>query len=378
MSGSTASTFNEEAQRRSRPGSTSYSKFNHNIPQHKQSCDKCHTFPAKNWKQARKGDEAFPDLTDYPEHASCIGCHRQQFFRGSRPAICTICHVNPGPNNSARHPFPNPTEVFDASKKGQSFVSQFGINFPHDKHIEIVGRLSDFKPGLSGFRFMFASFRPGGASSSQESEPKSCAVCHQTYQPQGESDEEYVTKPPKDLAEDAFWLKKGTFKTSPASHTACFTCHSEDSGLAPAPKDCNTCHKLLSPAAQLNLSAAHNDFDPKLAASMGITDKTTLEKWSRRDSAKYRHEWLPHAGLSCNSCHNVTAMNTLDEATKKVPVRSCGGEGSGCHIEATPDGVLNMEIQKKQADQNFNCTKCHVLNGSKPAPDSHLSALPKK
>ena len=45
----------------------------------------------------------------------------------------------------------------------------------------------------------------------QPEQPKSCPVCHQTYQPQGDSSEEYVTKPPKNLG-DNFWLKKGTFQ----------------------------------------------------------------------------------------------------------------------------------------------------------------------
>ena len=67
--------------------------------------------------------------------------------------------------------------------------------------------------------------------------PKSCPVCHETYQPQGKSSEEYVVKPPKDIG-DNFWLKKGTFKTIPNSHTICFTCHNADSGIAPEPKNC--------------------------------------------------------------------------------------------------------------------------------------------
>ena len=190
----------------------------------------------------RKGGAAFPDVTEYPEHASCVNCHRQQFFRGAQPTICSVCHANVSPRGGPRHPFPNPSEIFDASNKGRAAVSEFGISFPHDKHVDIV------------------------EGSSDESEPKSCAVCHKTYQPQGDSDEEFVTKPPKNLAEDAFWLKKGAFKTSPTSHATCFECHSEDSGLKPAPSDCGICHKLLPAGQRINLTEAHSDFDPKLAA----------------------------------------------------------------------------------------------------------------
>ena len=327
----------------------SYSEFSHASAQHRQACDTCHKFPTTNWKQVRKGDEAFPDVTEYPQHASCLNCHRQQFFKGAQPAICSICHQEVTPQGGARHPFPNPAETFDRSKKGEMAVSDFGIHFPHDKHIEIVGK------------------------NAQES----CAECHQTYQPQNDSDEEFVTKPPKDLAADAFWLKKGTFKTSLSSHAVCFTCHSEDSGLKPAPTDCATCHKLLPPEQVIKLAEVRNDFDPKLAARMGIKDKTTLEKWSRRDTAKFRHEWIPHASLSCSSCHNVAQMNTLDERTKKVQVLSCGGEGTGCHIEATTEGILNLEVEKKKANTGFQCVKCHVNNGKMPLPLTHASAISK-
>jgi hypothetical protein len=189
--------------------------------------------------------------------------------------------------------------------------------------------------------------------------------------PQGESADEYVTKPPKDLPEDAFWLKKGAFKTVPMTHAICFTCHSADSGLTPAPSDCNTCHQL-SPTDQV----AHIDFDPKLAATMGIKDNITLMKWRKRESGVFRHEWFSHAEMSCVACHNVSAIDTLDEKTKKVPIKSCGG-GEGCHITATTDegGILNYFIDQRKAKPGFQCTKCHVVFGKEPTPQSHLDAV---
>ncbi|MEP6900440.1 MAG: cytochrome c3 family protein, partial [Actinomycetota bacterium] len=89
-----------------------YSEFPHN--KHKLACSTCHNFPSANWKSVRKTD-AFPDITDYPRHESCLNCHRQQFFKGAKPQICSICHTNPSPNDSSRHPFPNPREIFDQS-----------------------------------------------------------------------------------------------------------------------------------------------------------------------------------------------------------------------------------------------------------------------
>src|ERR1044071_7782885 len=52
-----------------------YSKFSHSVAQHRQACDSCHKFPSSNLKEARKGDAAFPDVTEYPEHSSCVSCH---------------------------------------------------------------------------------------------------------------------------------------------------------------------------------------------------------------------------------------------------------------------------------------------------------------
>lgn len=352
-------------------------KFSHRVPEHqRQACDSCHKFPSPNWKDVRGRDEAFPDITQYPEHASCLNCHRRQFFASERPAprICSVCHAVATPRDQTRHPFPNPSEAFDASAKGRTARSDFGINFPHDKHLDLF---SEYRPANgegTGLRFVRASFRRVGEFANQGSDPKSCATCHQTYQPQNDSDDEFVTKPPMDLPEEAFWLKKGTFKTLPRDHAACFTCHSDEGGINPPPSDCAACHKLLPPGLNTSLTKAHDDFDPKLAAAMGITDKTPLEMWSRRGAARFRHEWPPH-DLACTTCHNAAAMNTLDEATKKVPVLSCGGGGTGCHVEPTGDGALNMAVARKKAEPNFQCAKCHVLNGRLPTPETHLQAV---
>jgi hypothetical protein len=363
---------------RPRQQARKYSQFSHNIDQHKLACNSCHKFPTANWNKVRTGEAAFQDVTDYPEHSSCVSCHRRQFFTGAQPVICTICHKNPSPTDSSRHPFPNPPDIFDASPKGRNAVSEFGISFPHEKHVDLVGELRLQDPlkqnVIKLVRVSFHQDAPAQKSEAkgEESDPKSCAVCHKTYQPQGEADDEYVTKPPKDLTDEAFWLKKGAFKTSP-NHAVCFTCHAPE-GLQPTSADCATCHKLLLPAQQIQLNQAHDDFDPKIAAAMQIKDKFLLERWSRRDTAKFRHEWAPHAALSCTTCHNIATLNTMDPKTR-TQVKSCGGEGTGCHIEATTEGILNLEFQKKRASAAFECSKCHIRNGKNAPPQTHISAL---
>ena len=350
-----------------------YAKFSHqtHVVTQKLACSSCHKVPSKNWKEVRKGDAAFPDVSDFPEHASCLNCHREQFFARERPApvICANCHVKNSPKDTSRWLFPSLGHVTGPLVKRRTFVSEFGVGFPHDKHIDVVG----FNPpALRKDRGWFVTVslqekKKGGP-------PKSCPVCHETYQPQGSSSEEYVAKPPKNIG-DAFWLKKGTFKTIPNSHTICFACHSADSGIAPEPKDCNVCHKLVQPDPKLKV-----DFDPKLPPVMGITDKMMLSRWSRRISAgAFRHEGGEHPDLNCMGCHNVAspAFNTLDAKTLKVAVRSCGG-ADGCHVTATTDdgGALNFELDQKKKDPAFVCTKCHATFGKESVPEDHPLAIP--
>ncbi len=349
---------NREAVALPTPHKGRYSQFQHSTKAHRADCGTCHKFPSNNWKKVRPASTAFPDITEYPSHNSCVKCHTQQFFRGSKPAICSICHTNPGPRNSARHPFPNPREIFDLSAKGKTSESDLVVGFPHEKHIEIVSAHS-----ADGSAFINASFASRERRMAAE---ESCAVCHQTMQPQGDSDEEYLTKPPATLG-DAFWVKKGMFKSSPIGHTVCFTCHSQEAGMLPAPNNCAACHHLkpVQPPADLDL---------KFAASTGVTDKVMLDAWRKRDSSgTFRHEWFSHAELSCSTCHNVLTMNTADPLTKKVPVASC----AACHATATADdgGAINFEVDSRKTDPSFQCIKCHTTFGKLPIPTSHTKAL---
>jgi hypothetical protein len=343
-----------------------YSRFSHSthVLEKKLSCNSCHSFPSKSWKEVRKGDEAFPDVTEYPEHQSCLSCHRQQFFARERPVprICYNCHINATPVETSRYPFPSLGEKFFSSPKGMEFVSEFRVAFPHDKHLDVISQKS--QPAESPFvRVLFARrfLQP------EDSDPKSCSVCHQTHQPQGKSDDEFVTKPPRDIG-DSFWLKKGTFKTRPTTHAACFTCHNQESELAPLPQNCDACHKV-SP------TPPPADFDSQLATKIGIDNWWSLTAWRNRfSSGAFRHE--VHVDLSCTKCHNVTEMNTVGVKTLKVHVSSCGG-AEGCHVTATADegGILNYEIDQRKTNDKFVCTKCHIALGTKALPASHADAI---
>ncbi len=339
------------------PRPAKYSQFDHSTKQHRADCATCHKFPSKNWNNVRTGDAAFPDITEYPAHNSCVKCHAQQFFRGARPMICSICHTIATPRGAPRHPFPNPREIFDKSAKGKTASSDFVIRFPHDTHVEIVSSIRSNTSIFVNANFVRRERR--------QAAEQSCAVCHQTMAPQGTSDDEYLTKPPDKLG-DGFWLKKGTFKSIPTSHATCFTCHSADSGMEPAPSNCAACHQLkpTQPPADMPLNAW----------AMTGENKMMIDLWRRRDSTGvYRHEFFAHADLSCSTCHNVSTMNTADPATYRVPIASC----ATCHATATSDDgrALNYEVDMRKADTAFQCIKCHIVFGKSPIPESHLKAI---
>lgn len=346
-----------------------YAEFSHktHVNGQKLACDSCHKFPSANWKEVRKGDDAYPDIAEFPEHSTCLNCHRAQFFARElpAPAICSNCHVAASPKNTARFLFPSLGDVTDASRPRRDSVSEFAVHFPHEIHLEVVS--SNTRPASPWFAK--ASF----TSQQQKQPPANCGVCHKTYQPQGKDNEEYVTKAPKELG-DAFWLKKGAFQTIPNSHTGCFSCHNAESGIAPASSDCQTCHKLPSSPVTINA-----DFDPAMPAKMGISDRVMVNAWRERiSSGAYRHEGGAHPDLACADCHPPARLNTTDAQTLRVPVTSCAG-ADGCHATATLDdgGILNYEIDQKQKDPKFVCTKCHITFGKQAVPASHVSAIPK-
>ena len=346
-----------------------YSSFSHttHVTKQKLTCDACHKFPTANWKQVRKGEAAFEDIAEFPDHAACLSCHREQFFARERPAprICSNCHVAVTPRNTARFLFPSLGDVTDPSRPRRDSVSEFAVHFPHETHLEIVSRKLQFREP----RFVSASWK----HQQQKAPPANCGVCHKTYQPQGQSSEEYVTKPPKDLG-DGFWLKKGTFQTIPNSHAGCFSCHNAESGISPVYSACQTCHKLADATVQIN-----SDFDQRMPAMMGITDRVMVNAWRERISAgAYRHEGGAHPDLACTDCHVPARMNTVDPQTLRVPVSSCGG-AEGCHATATLDegGILNFEIDQKKKNPAFVCTKCHITFGKQGVPASHVGAIPK-
>ena len=368
------------AQRRRPPARprVDYTKFSHSTAAHrKDDCASCHKTPSDNWARVRTREAAFPDITDYPEHASCLGCHRQQFFRGARPPICSVCHTTVSPRAGERHAFANPAEPFARSAKAKTSTREFALVFPHDVHQDVMAQAPN-GPSDETFapRFVRAAF---AQDAPPKPKPNSCSICHQTYRRPGEAT---ATPAPADSAAGAGAagampvLPAGLLKTTPTGHDSCFNCHWQDGGEKPFSSDCAGCHKLL-PKGSLPVPPAGRDADAQLAARAGFADPLAVRKLLRRESVTFAHDEENHRSIDCTSCHTrIPAISTLDASTLKVPILSCGG-GSGCHISARPKKILNEEVEKKLADANFRCAKCHFNLGDEKPPKSHLDAVGK-
>ncbi|MCA1621857.1 MAG: cytochrome c3 family protein [Acidobacteria bacterium] len=354
-----------------------YTKFTHSTPAHrKDSCDSCHKSPSDNWARVRARDAAFPDITDYPEHESCLGCHRQQFFNGARPPICTVCHTAVSPRAGERHPFANPADVFARSARAKTRPGEFALIFPHDVHQDVMARApSDAGDERGAPRFVRAAF---AQDAPKKAKPNSCSICHQTYRRPGAA---APTPAPADAAAGAGAsgatpaLPDGLLKTTPTGHDSCFNCHWQDGGEKPFSNDCAGCHKPL-PKGSVPAPAAGRDADAQLAARAGFADPFIIRKLLRRETVTFAHDEENHRDIDCASCHTrIPAISTLDDSTLKVSILSCGG--SGCHINARPKKILNDEVDKKLADAAFRCAKCHVNLGDEKPPRSHLDAVGK-
>jgi hypothetical protein len=368
------------SQTRARSPRVDYSDFSHRTPQHRRrSCDSCHQSPTANWASVRAKETAFPDVTDYPAHASCLDCHRRQFYSGARPVICSVCHTVVSPRASGRHPFQNPSETFARStkstKKQRGAPSDFVVNFPHDRHQDVMARA--VPAGRVGF------VRAAYARQEEAKEVDSCSLCHQTFRPQGDSQDEYLTAPPKELAENdlrvpAFWMKKGMLKTTPASHASCFNCHWQDGGERPLSSDCAGCHTPAPAAAPPARKAADADTAHPSARSLG--DAAALEHWAGRRVARFKHEQGNHESVGCTACHvTITSVSRLGPDTLDVPIQTCAS--SNCHgATRPPKNIIFREVEQRRKPEgaSYQCAKCHLGYGREPTPKSHADLFPAK
>lgn len=328
-----------------------YSAFLHSSEKHKSlACNACHKIPTE-WT-AKRG---FPDVADFPDHDACVRCHRQQFFTrqafiGTGPAICTVCHVRAAPREDARFAFGKPNRADQAAKAKEE--RQFTIEFPHDKHQNVIASLRSLPSPRSTYqtnyalanargtapirvRFVHASFTR--SDDTPKADYNNCSICHMTNQ-----------NVPAALM-DSFAPPSGTFKTRPSAHDSCFDCHWKSQ--KPISDDCGGCHKPSAVFVPL--------------------------EWPTRKSAKFSHEGgKGEHVMECTTCHiNITRASTLRGLTPDVPVTAC----ATCHRDSkktTYPKMVTIEMEFDEFKKTGNCTYCHTSDvGKKKAPPSHAAAV---
>lgn len=324
-------------QQAAKQSATKYSSFLHSTEKHKSlTCNACHKVPTE-WTAKR----TFPDVADFPSHDACVRCHRRQFFTrqafvATGPAICTVCHVRAAPREDGRFAFGKPNSSNQATKPKDE--RQFSIEFPHDKHQNVIASADP-----SGRRHQLAFIVPASFSLSEDKKPNynNCSICHVTNT--------VLIHTPAPRSPDTFEPPVGTFKTTPHGHDSCFNCHWKNE--KPAGDDCAGCHK---PSATFVAQTA-----PK------------------RISAMFSHEGGKGEHVQeCTTCHiNITRRSTLLGLTPDVPITIC----ATCHKDnkkATYPKITTIEEEFEQYKKTANCSYCHTPDvGKKKPPASHDAAV---
>jgi hypothetical protein len=311
-----------------------YSTFLHSSEKHKAlACNACHKIPTA-WNAKRD----FPDVADFPDHDACVRCHRPQFFSrqamsGTGPAVCTVCHLSTAPREAARFAFGKPNDANQPARSKDE--RQFTIEFPHDKHQNVIATLRPLRLNSNLLRVSFTS-----GADEKKPDYNNCTICHQR-------NDDLVSTQASPITDAADQSRK-FFKTVPRSHDACFACHWKDQ--KPVNNDCAGCHKASSPFVAL------------------LTPK--------RISAKFSHEGgKGEHVMECTTCHiNITRAATVRGLTPDVPIAAC----TACHKDSkktTYPKAVTIEEEFAQYQKTNACGYCHTPDvGSKKPPASHEAA----
>jgi len=322
--------------RKSRPAPTArvnaaaidYSHFSHATKKHQAACNTCHKVPTDNWKKVRD----YPDVADFPGHDACVSCHRAQFFKSAKPTICSDCHTKISPRDDARFAFRNPV-----SKR------QFLIEFPHDKHQDVIAQLFRKLRFPRQPQFVHAGFSTSISFADEKIKHyNNCEICHQPRAG--------LIPGLAPAAPDAFVPAQDTFKQVPLSHASCFNCHF--GSQQPVKDNCGGCHKLATQPY------VWTDSVPRI-------------------SLKFRHGREQHVA-ECTTCHiNITKSATLRGLKPDVPITAC----FECHNKGPVRFDVTNELLAIDKNRDFTCIYCHTSDvGKRDPPASHylISGLPPK
>ena len=362
-----------QSRRAPRRPAIDYSDFSHSSAKHlSRDCAACH----------RIESFAKPDIKDYPDHPSCVECHRQQFFRGARPVICSNCHTVVAPRGEARFEFP---------RKGRP--SEFADVFPHSNHVKATS-LIQFKRILGDKATTTAT----------------CQYCHKV--------DTRDFRKTAGLAPADFAPEPGTFMTTPTSHATCFQCHWRDDvdgrEQEPLAAQCAGCHRNTAvplkatnaavaavTASQTTPAPVNSNSKPSAAAAgarvvpaSGARVALGPERaWPARVSPKFAHEIEPHkkrtndegkeVPITCLQCHasarKATTLEIFRLKENRVQLLTCAS--TACHTAVSGTAQLRLsvlrELRERGKDAKFDCALCHSPPVSTAAeiPCSHYAAV---
>jgi hypothetical protein len=329
------------------------------------NCDSCHTLSSPLQY----------DIKDYPNHPSCVNCHRQQFFTGARPLICTVCHKVSSPRDARRYAFPKP---------GTNVTREFPGHFPHGLHQDLLARTRRAPETFGDVRLVRASFTAGAADATAQ---ENCATCHALYDKTKKSEEGFF---PGAGWPDNMLAGVGTFRKIPEGregHRTCFVCHAsaEKSWNSPSPvaNDCAGCHSRQATGSPVSAQtgAAGGVILAAREEAQAVRVSFTNAPLPPRKVNTFQHEGGGEGGShreGCTTCHiNITRAQTL-AVKPDVPISSCalchttGGRKSS--LKKDTDTTINSEL-KAWLDSRKACLSCHTAQtGSRPPPCSHYFA----
>lgn len=350
------------------------------------ACSSCHTIPSPA-EPDKIAAATNPGIAlGYPYHDSCLRCHRQQFYKGNFPVICTVCHTRVSPRLSSRDIFPQ----FPSPKRGGDIMErEFPGYFPHGIHQSLMAKssppLRDTNGGLSLLRASFNAEQ----QDKPVKPPDICATCHFT------DERGPVALPLKGIPSDETFkrIEPDTFKTIPGegradAHASCFSCHWQ--AQKPTKDDCNGCHLSQSDYKARKLEITQ---PPAFSINAARWFKDWPNGVPKRFSLKFRHDThtLSFDGktetnnhdVGCATCHiNITQMTTLNIPKADVQIISC----APCHATDRAGAITvgpNVKVTiydemtlKGDASKNYTCVACHTsIIGREQPPCSHYSVI---
>ena len=317
--------------------------------------------------------------SSYPYHDSCFRCHREQVYRGDRPAMCTVCHTRVSPRATVNDLYAE----FPRRKLGDVIVREFPGYFPHGLHESVLALYRQHNP-IARPVLVLAAF----ASPAMSDEPTRdiCATCH-NIDARGS-----VPLPSNLQAEDTFkQIAADTFRTIPGfreanGHAACFNCHWQ--AQKPTKDDCNGCHLTTSDYKARAISIIQ---PPALSANAQKWFKDWPTGLPKRFSLKFRHNThtpsedrkseINNHDLGCTTCHiNIAQMTTLNIPKADVQIISCGPCHSATSAIPVAPGVrvtiFDEMTQKEDATKKYTCVACHTsVIGRDQPPCTHYAVI---